>query len=77
MDKVHETIPDFKNICTFCNKIGSEQEVAFVSPICKQVREDDYKSLGFYVCLDSDECNERIESVEKLEKILKSVNRIK
>ena len=65
------------NICTFCNKIGSEQEVAFVSPICKQVREDDYKSLGFYVCLDSDECNERIESVEKLEKILKSVNRIK
>ena len=65
------------NICTFCNKIGSEQEVSFVSPICKQVSEDDYKSLGFYLCLDSDECNERIESVEKLEKILKSVNRIK
>ena len=65
------------NICAFCNKIGSEQEVSFVSPICKQVSEDDYKSLGFYLCLDSDECNERIESVEKLEKILKSVNRIK
>ena len=65
------------NICTFCNRVGSEQEVAFVSPICKQVREDDYKSLGFYVCLDSDKCNERIESVEKLENILKTVNRIK
>ena len=65
------------NICAFCNKIGSEQEVAFVSPICKQVSEDDYKSLGFYVCLDSNECNERIESVDKLENILKTVNRIK
>ena len=75
--RVPKTNRESTNICTFYNKIGSEQEVAFVSPICKQVREDDYKSLGFYVCLDSDECNERIESVEKLEKILKSVNRIK
>ncbi|MDU2291212.1 MAG: elongation factor G-binding protein, partial [Clostridium celatum] len=31
----------------------------------------------FYICLDSKECNERIESVEKLEDILKVVNRIK
>lgn len=65
------------NICALCNRIGSESEVAFVSPICKQTSEDDYKSLGFYVCLDSSECNERIESVEKLEELIKTVNRIK
>lgn len=33
-----------------------------------------YKSIGFDICLDSNKCNERIESVEKLEKILKEVN---
>ena len=63
-------------MCYF-NRIGSEREVEFVSPICKPLSEEDYKSLGFYICLDSKECNERIESVEKLEDILKVVNRIK
>lgn len=65
------------NICALCNHIGSESEVAFVSPICKQTSQDDYKSLGFYVCLNSDECNERIESVKKLEELIKIVNKIK
>ena len=65
------------NICALCNHIGSENEVSFVSPICKQTSEYDYKSLGFYVCLDSNECNERIETVEKLEELIKTVNRIK
>ena len=65
------------NICTLCNHIGSESEVAFVSPICKPQSQDDYKSLGFYVCLNSLECNERITSTEKLEQLIKAVNRIK
>ena len=65
------------NICALCNHIGSESEVAFVSPICKQTSEDDYKSLGFYVCLDSNKCNERIESAEKLEELITTVNRIR
>ena len=65
------------NICTLCNHIGSESEVAFVSPICKPQSQDDYKSLGFYVCLNSLECNERITSTEKLEQLIKDVNRIK
>lgn len=65
------------NICTLCNHIGSESEVAFVSPICKPRSEDDYKSLGFHISLNSTECNERIISTEKLEKLLKTVNRIK
>ena len=64
-------------ICAICNRMGNESEVEFVSPICKPLSEEDYKSLGFYICLDSKECNERIESVEKLEDILKVVNRIK
>ena len=65
------------NICTLCNHIGPESEVAFVSPICKPQSQDDYKSLGFYVCLNSLECNERITSTEKLEQLIKAVNRIK
>lgn len=69
--------PKGANVCTLCNHIGSENEVAFVSPICKPRSEDDYKSLGFHICLNSEECNERITSTEKLENILKTVNRIK
>ncbi|MCI9304182.1 FusB/FusC family EF-G-binding protein [Clostridium sp.] len=69
--------PKGANVCTLCNHIGSENEVAFVSPICKPRSEDDYKSLGFHICLNSEECNERITYTEKLENILKTVNRIK
>lgn len=65
------------NICVLCNHLGSENEVAFVSPICKARNQDDYKSIGFHICLNSADCNERITSVEKLEKLLKDVNRIK
>lgn len=69
--------PKGANVCTLCNHIGSENEVAFVSPICKPRSEDDYKSLGFHICLNSEECNERITSTENLENLLKTVNRIK
>ncbi|WP_315081525.1 FusB/FusC family EF-G-binding protein [uncultured Clostridium sp.] len=67
------------HICALCNHIGRENEVAFVSPICKtdNASKGAYKSIGFDICLDSDKCNERIISVEKLEKILKTVNNIK
>lgn len=66
------------NICTLCNHIGSENEVAFVSPICKTSGGiNSYKSLGFYICLDSEKCNERIISTQKLESLLKEVNNIK
>ena len=75
--RLAKTTKKSSNICAICNRIGSEREVEFVSLICKPLSEEDYKSLGFYICLDSKECNERIESVEKLEDILKVVNRIK
>ena len=67
------------NICVLCNHIGGEDEVAFVSPICKtsNAGQDAYRSIGFHVCLDSEKCNERIVSTEKLEDILKNVNNIK
>lgn len=75
--RLPKTTKKSSNICAICNRIGTESEVGFVSPICKSLNEGDYKSLGFYICLDSKECNKRIESVEKLEDILKVVNRIK
>lgn len=66
------------NKCTFCNHVGKDDEVAFVSPVCKSSSTDinAYRSIGFYMCLDSEKCNERITSVENLEKILKNVNNI-
>lgn len=63
------------NVCTLCHHIGPKSEVAFVSPVYK--RKEAYHSLGFYMCLDSQACNERIVSTEKLETILKTVNNIK
>ncbi|EKQ54484.1 MULTISPECIES: elongation factor G-binding protein [unclassified Clostridium] len=67
------------HICALCNRIGREDEVAFVSPICKtdNTGEGAYKSIGFDICLDSEKCNNRIVSIEKLERILKEVNNIK
>ena len=75
--RLTESKPNSSNICTLCNHIGTSAEVGFVSPICKPQSQDDYKSLGFYVCLNSLECNERITSTEKLEQLIKAVNRIK
>ncbi|WP_207753522.1 hypothetical protein [Sporosalibacterium faouarense] len=53
--------------------------MAFVSPICKANKNGgkSYRSIGFEICLDSEECNERITSTEKLEEILKNVNNLK
>lgn len=65
------------HICTLCNHVGRDNEVAFVSPICKTTGENSYKSIGFNICLDSSKCNKRIVSTEKLEKILKDVNNIR
>ncbi|WFD10216.1 FusB/FusC family EF-G-binding protein [Tepidibacter hydrothermalis] len=67
------------HICALCNRVGSQNEVAFVSSICKtsNTKKDGYSSIGFDICLDSEECNKRIVNIEKLEKILKDVNDIK
>lgn len=64
--------------CVLCNHAARENEVAFVSPICKTANtgEGAYRSIGFDLCLDSKKCNERIVAIEKLEKILKDVNNI-
>ena len=67
------------HMCALCNHVGRQDEVAFVSSICKtsNTGEGSYKSIGFNICLDSKKCNERIVAIEKLEKILKDVNNIK
>lgn len=76
-------IPNYSSnnthICALCNHVGNQNEVAFVSPICKTTNtgEDAYRSIGFNICLDSQKCNDRIVSIEKLEKLLKNVNNIK
>ncbi|GAA0815529.1 FusB/FusC family EF-G-binding protein [Clostridium tertium] len=69
--------PKSSHRCVLCNHIGKENEVAFVSPICKQSSKDAYKSIGFDICLNSKDCNERIVSIDKLKDLLKTVNNIK
>lgn len=69
--------PKSSHRCVLCNHIGKENEMAFVSPICKQSSKDAYKSIGFDICLNSKDCNERIVSIDKLEDLLKTVNNIK
>ncbi|MCM1990032.1 FusB/FusC family EF-G-binding protein [Oceanirhabdus seepicola] len=56
------------NICALCNSFGKSDEVAFVSVVCK--RSANYKSRGFYLCMDSEKCNERITSISKLEELI-------
>lgn len=63
------------NVCALCHHMGPKSKVAFVSPLCKGNK--NYRSIGFFACLDSAACNERITSTEKLEGLLKEVNNIK
>jgi len=65
------------HMCSLCNHVGGENEVAFVSSICKTANTGKgLYSIGFDLCLDSEKCNERIVAIEKLEKTLKNVNNI-
>lgn len=77
--KIPNSSSNNTHICALCNRIGKENEVAFVSAVCKTDNsgEGAYKSTGFDICLDSKKCNDRIVSTEKLERILKDVNNLK
>lgn len=77
--RLSESNSNNAHICTLCNHMGKNDEIGFVSPICKTSGKnlDAYKTIGFHVCLDSEKCNERITSTEKLEELLKIVNNIK
>lgn len=75
--RISKPEPKSSHRCVLCNHIGKENEVAFVSPICKQSSKDAYKSIGFDICLNSKDCNERIVSTDKIEDLLKTVNNIK
>ncbi|OHW63565.1 fibronectin-binding protein (FBP) [Andreesenia angusta] len=65
-------------VCALCNYVGRDGEVISVSPVCKtrESGRDTYKSIGISICKNSDECNSRISSIERLEDILKTVNGI-
>lgn len=56
------------NMCALCKRGGTSKDVGFVSVVSKS--SEKYKSLGFYVCMDSKKCNERITSISKLEEII-------
>lgn len=60
-----------KNICSICNHFG---EVAYFSTVTKAKKAknpDYYKSVGNFICADSNECNKKITNVEYLTAFLK------
>jgi hypothetical protein len=62
-------------ICAFCKKPG---EAAFFSVIAKSKRTpspDYYRSVGQYICLDSNVCNTQITDLEALDGFISSVTR--
>lgn len=77
--RITEPASNNKHRCMFCGRVGSEEEIAFVTALCKtpHAAEGTYRSVGFDICLDHERCNERMVSVERLEQILKDVNNIK
>ncbi|MEQ2528745.1 FusB/FusC family EF-G-binding protein [Bacillaceae bacterium CLA-AA-H227] len=59
-----------KNMCSICNSFG---EVAYFSTVTKAKKSknpDYYKSIGNLICVDSEECNQKITDVEYLEAFL-------
>ncbi|WBW98445.1 FusB/FusC family EF-G-binding protein [Oceanirhabdus sp. W0125-5] len=60
------------NMCALCRCGGTKKDVAFVSVVSKS--SENYKSLGFYICMDSQKCNERITSISKLEEIIRKTS---
>ncbi|WP_054636281.1 FusB/FusC family EF-G-binding protein [Thalassobacillus sp. C254] len=62
-----------KNICFFCQK---QTKVSFVSAVTNATSTSDpnyYKSLGHYICSDSQECNENITHLAALENFMEKV----
>jgi hypothetical protein len=59
------------NICSFCNRFG---KVAFITTITKAKKSnnpDYYKSIGNYICLESEECNKKITNTGYLTAFLR------
>jgi len=60
-----------KNVCSVCNSVG---EVTYFSTVtkAKAVKNPDYyRAIGNLICVNSEECNKKITSVEYLEAFLK------
>jgi Elongation factor G-binding protein, N-terminal/FBP C-terminal treble-clef zinc-finger len=63
-----------KNLCSLCQTHG---EVALVSAITKaksSISPDYYKAIGNYMCVDMEQCNQKITDVSNLESFIDRVN---
>ncbi len=59
-----------KNICSLCNE---HTNVALITAVTKKSSGDQYRSLGNYFCIDSEECNGNITDTGSLEKFFRNV----
>lgn len=59
-----------KGICAICNK---HQDVGMFTAKAKGSGKETYVKRGNYICQDSQACNERIESKEKLEDFISRI----
>lgn len=60
-----------KNLCSFCNCFGEVSQISTVTKTKKTKNPDYYRSIGNYICADSNECNKKITNVDYLEDFLK------
>lgn len=61
-------------MCSICGHMSDYNEVVPVSVKCKTEVKEQYHVIGFNICKDSDECNNRIVSLQGLESLIKKVN---
>lgn len=61
-----------ENICSFCNRFGKVTFISTITKAKKAKNPDYYKAIGNYICLDSDECNNRITDVTYLTTFLEN-----
>lgn len=60
-----------KGICTICNTFGS---IGFYMSESKSSARGTFVKKGNYICQDSDECNEKLKSKEKLDDFIHRIN---
>ncbi len=67
------TPPTQRNYCYFCNELTPVHLVSIRTDETSTDNPDYYRSIGQYICKDSDECNKNITDVTALESFIQKV----
>ncbi|MFB4165126.1 FusB/FusC family EF-G-binding protein [Alteribacillus sp. JSM 102045] len=67
------TQPTQRNYCYFCNELTPVHLVSIKTDESSSENPDYYRSIGQYICKDSEECNKNITDVRALESFIRKV----